>query len=341
MMIRLAIIGASGYTGAECVRLAAAHPNIDIKALTGERHRGQPMGAVYAHLAHLDLPDLIDVQEVNFDAIDVVICGLPHGLSQTVLADLPVRVRIIDLSADFRLRDPADYEAWYGKPHQAKALQKQAVYGLTELNRPAIATARLVANPGCYPTAALLCLQPLLAAGLIASDPIIIDAKSGVSGAGRSLAQDRLFCEVAESLRPYGVGHHRHMVEIDQELNAAKDAGGTVQVSFTPHLVPMNRGELVTCYVHGEAQALLAHLQDVYADEPFVLVGEQIPTTADVRGSNCARLCVRADRKKGRAIVIGVIDNLLKGASGMAIQNLNVMAGWDETLGLSRIAQFP
>ena len=343
-----AILGASGYTGADMVRLALGHPNLRIVALSADRKAGQPLAAVFPHFTPCALPDLVAVDAIDWAGIDVVFCCLPHattqGVVKAIFAAAP-RVKVIDLSADFRLTDPAVYADWYGGAHQAIELQAEAVYGLTEWNRAGVAGARLVACPGCYPTAALLALLPLLDAGLIAPEPITINALSGVSGAGRSLKEQNLFCEVAEGVHPYGLGRHRHMPEIEQEL--ARVAGRPLAISFTPHLVPVNRGELETIAVHlapGRTPAdLRAALVARYAAEPFVhVLGEgEAPATRHVRGSNHCVLNVFADRIPGRALVVAAIDNLVKGSSGQALQNFNVVAELAETTGLMSPALFP
>ncbi len=368
---RVGILGASGYTGADLVRLLVAHPNVDIALMTAERKAGLPIASVFPHLHSLDLPNLISIEEVEWPAVelDVVFCALPHATSQQVIkglmhatnhslldelimetpadlaASVPGDVRVIDLSADFRLRDVETYAEWYGRSHTAADLQNRAVYGLTEWNREAVRGAHLVACPGCYPTAALLALLPLLKAGTILGDDIIIDAKSGVSGAGRSLKEANLFVEVSEAMHPYGLGSHRHMPEIEQELSLV--AGHNVTISFTPHLVPMNRGELETIYVKlaegQDAASLKAVLEKAYANEPFVSVlpGDTAPATRMVRGSNHCVLNVFKDRQAGRAIVVAAIDNLVKGSSGQAVQNMNVMLGLEETTGLMQAPLFP
>lgn len=341
--LRIGILGASGYAGAELLRLLDRHPAAEIAFLTANNQAGQPMASIYPHLARLDLPDLIRIDDADFGRADFVFCGLPHGITQTMMGSIlgsAGGTKVIDLSPDFRLRDPADYKQWYGAAHQAPELQGEAVYGLTEFYRTDIAKARLVANPGCYTTTAELALLPPLVDGVIASENIIIDAKSGVSGAGRSVRQSSLHSEVSESLMAYKIASHRHTGEMEQELSAA--AGEKVTISFTPHLVPMNRGILATCYVtlaNGASVAdLRASLVNRYADEPFVLVtGEGVsPATHDVRGSNFCLLGVFADRRPGHAIILSATDNLVKGASGQAIQNMNVMAGLDETLALEQ-----
>ncbi len=343
--VRIAILGASGYSGADLVRLLALHPAARIVALSGDRQAGKAMGEVFPHLAGLDLPKLIKIDEVDWSNVDVAFCALPHGTTQTVVKTIPTHVKVIDISADFRLTDADDYARWYGHEHQALELQAEAVYGLTEHKRDAIRNARLIANPGCYPTSAQLPLLPLLQAGLIDPDEIIIDSKSGASGAGREAKQDSLFGEVSEGIHAYGIAKHRHAPEIDQELSGA--AGRSLQVVFTPHLMPMNRGILSTIYVRltpgNTAADLRRTLETRYADEPFVRVTPEgtAPATRHVRGSNMALIGVFADRVPGRAILVSAIDNLVKGAAGQAIQNMNVMLQLPETMALSQIAMFP
>src|SRR5579871_4762491 len=346
---KIGILGASGYTGAELVRLLLRHPRADIVLLTADRRAGKPISDVFPQFAPYKLPTLIALDAVDWPrlGLDLIFCALPHGTTQTVIKDLLARLpqlKIVDLSADFRLADPAAYERWYGHSHAAPQLQAQAVYGLTEIYRAAVKTAQLVANPGCYTSSAELALIPLLKAKAIDPDEIVIDAKSGVTGAGRAAREEMLFAEVSEGFHAYGVGHHRHMSELDQEFALA--AGRDVIVSFTPHLVPMNRGILSTIYVRGakaspeDLQALLAK---AYAGEPFihVLPFRTLPQTRHVRGSNMTFIGVAADRIAGRAIIVSALDNLTKGASGQAVQNMNVMLGFPETMGLEQIALFP
>ncbi len=346
--LQIGILGASGYAGAELVRLLDQHPQAEISFLTANKLAGQSMSAIYPHLARLNLPDLIRIEDADFDRADFVFCGLPHGITQTVVGDILKSdggAKVIDLSPDFRLRDPVDYMEWYGADHQATQLQDEAVYGLTEFYREDIAKARLVANPGCYTTTVELALLPPLAAGVIAPENIIIDAKSGVSGAGRAVRQSSLHSEVSESLIAYKIASHRHTGEMEQELSAA--AGQPVTISFTPHLVPMNRGILATCYVTLAPDASLADLRASltkrYVDEPFVHVTAEgvSPATHDVRGSNLCLLGVFPDRRPGHAIILSATDNLVKGASGQAIQNMNVMAGFEETLALQQGPMMP
>ena len=343
--LRIGILGASGYTGAELLRLLARHPGVDIRLLTADRQAGRPLAEIFPHLGTLDLPVPVKLAEADWSRLDLVFCCLPHGTTQEVIASLPRELKIVDLSADFRLADVETYAQWYGHAHQAPQLQKEAVYGLTELARAAIATARLVANPGCYPTSAQLPLVPLIEAGEISPDDIIIDAKSGVSGAGRDAKQQNLFAEVTEGIQPYGIASHRHAPEIEQGLSRA--AGRPITVNFTPHLMPMSRGILSSIYVRfangASAEGLRAALSARYAGEPFVRVlpSGRAPATRHVRGSNHCLIGVFADRMPGRAILVSVIDNLVKGASGQAIQNMNLMAGWAETTALDQQPLFP
>jgi N-acetyl-gamma-glutamyl-phosphate reductase len=347
---KIGVLGASGYTGAELLRLLLAHPLTDIVLLTAERRAGQEMRSVFPQFSPYSLPKLVSLADVNWSAagLDLAFCALPHATTQKVVRQLLTSspgTKVIDLSADFRLSDPAAYAQWYGHEHHAPELQKEAVYGLTELNREAIKQARLVANPGCYTTCAQLPLIPLLRAKAIVPDEIVIDAKSGMTGAGRAAKDEMLFSEVSEGIHAYGVGHHRHMAELDQEFSKA--AGHTVVVSFTPHLVPMNRGILSTIYVRARdnisAQRLHATLAETYAKEPFVhvLPFEEMPQTRHVRGSNLTFIGVAKDRVPGRAIIGAALDNLTKGASGQAVQNMNLVLGLPETLGLEQIALFP
>jgi N-acetyl-gamma-glutamyl-phosphate reductase len=343
--VRIAVLGASGYTGADLVRLALTHPAIEIVALAANQKAGQSMAEIWPHFApYPALPRLVRADAIDWTHVDVVFGCLPHAASADLLSTLQT-TRIIDLSADFRLNDAEVYGEWYGATHPAPHLLADAVYGLTEMARPRLAAARLVACPGCYPTAALLALLPLAEAGLIRPANISINALSGVSGAGRGLRETSLFPEVSEGVAPYSVGRHRHMPEIEQELGKA--FGLPVAVSFTPHLVPMNRGELETITVEladgRSANDLRTCLDARYAGEPFVhlLPDGVAPATRMVRGSNHMVVNVFADRIPGRALVIAAIDNLVKGSSGQAIQNMNIMCGLSETMGLEAAPLFP
>ena len=346
---KIGVLGASGYTGAELLRLLIPHPHVAIALLTADRRAGQAMADVFPQFAPYRLPQLTAVDGTDWPSLklDHVFCALPHGTTQQVIKDLLARApatKVVDLSADFRLADVAAYARWYGHAHAAPELQQEAVYGLSEIYRDEIKAARLVANPGCYTTCAELALIPLLNAKAIDADEIVIDAKSGVTGAGRGAREDMLFAEVSEGFHAYGVGHHRHMAELDQEFSRA--AGRDVIATFTPHLVPMNRGILSTIYVRGLKtlpQDLHALLAKAYAQEPFVhvLPFGKLPQTRHVRGSNMTMIGVAQDRVAGRAIIGSALDNLAKGASGQAVQNMNLMLGFPETAGLEQVALFP
>ncbi|MCP5374237.1 MAG: N-acetyl-gamma-glutamyl-phosphate reductase [Hyphomicrobiales bacterium] len=343
--VRIAILGASGYTGAELVRLLVRHPGADLRVLTADRKAGQTLAEVFPHLGGLDLPGLTRIEDNDWDDVDVVFGCLPHGTMHGLVRDLPQRIKVIDLSADFRLRDPAAYTEWYGLEHTAMDLQPQAIYGLTELHRAAVAQARIVAGPGCYPTSVQLPLVPLVEGGLIEADGIIADSKSGVSGAGRASKEANLHGEVSEGVHAYGITRHRHVAEIEQALGDA--AGRPVTATFTPHLMPMNRGILSTIYVTlangATPDGLRAALAERYAGEPFVRVvaAGVLPATRHVRGSNHVLIGVFPDRNPARAILVCVIDNLVKGASGQLVQNMNLMCGFDETAGLGQQPLFP
>lgn len=339
---QIAILGASGYTGAELVRLIATHPQMRIAALSADRKAGMAMAEVFPFLRHLDLPQLVKIDEIDFSSIDLCFCALPHATTQQVIASLPSDLRIVDLSADFRLRDPGEYQKWYGQPHAAQALQAEAVYGLTEFYRDQIRTARLVAGTGCNAATGQFALRPLIAAGVIDLDRIVIDLKAGVSGAGRSLKENLLHAELAGGTHAYSAGgKHRHLGEFDQEFSAM--AGRPVTVQFTPHLLPMNRGILATVYVEGDPAVVHDTLHHAYALEPFieVLPFGALPSTRDIAGSNFCHIGVTGDRLAGRAVVVAVLDNLTKGSSGQAIQNANLMLGFDETAGLMLAPIFP
>lgn len=345
-VVKVGVLGASGYTGAEIVRLLSVHPFFDVTLMTADRKAGQPLNAVFPHLLAQDLPDMVAVKDADFESVDAVFCCLPHGTTQEIIASLPKKLKIVDLSADFRLRDIKEYEEWYHGEHRAPKLQEEAVYGLTEIYRDQIKEARLVANPGCYPTTVQLPLIPLIQAGLVQTDGIIIDAKSGVSGAGRSAKEANLYTEIAEGINSYGVTKHRHVPEIEQGLS--EFAGGKkVTVSFTPHLMPMSRGMQSSIYVQmtpgTSVGDLFESLTQRFKGEEFVKVLPlgAIPHTRNVRGSNYCHISVFPDRIPGRAIILCVIDNLVKGASGQALQNLNIMMGAPETHGLLQQPMFP
>ena len=347
---KIGVLGASGYTGSGLVRLLLRHPRAELVLLTADRRAGQEMRAVFPQFSPFKLPKLVSIDDTDWKKIklDLAFCALPHATTQKVIADLldqAPKTMVVDLSADFRLADTAAYAKWYGHEHHAPKLQREAVYGLVEVYRDKIKKARLVANPGCYTSCAQLPLTPLLRAKAIDPDEIVIDAKSGMTGAGRSAKEEMLFSEVSEGTHAYGVGHHRHMAELDQEFSIA--AGRNVVVTFTPHLMPMNRGILSTIYVRGargkSPEDLHATLLKFYANEPFVhvLPFGQTPQTRHIRGSNMTFIGVAKDRVPGRAIIVSALDNLVKGASGQAVQNMNLMLGYPETMGLEQVALFP
>lgn len=343
--IKAVVIGASGYTGIELIRILLLHPQVEMSYLVADSNAGQPASTIYPHLEPYGLPDLVKLTQVDFSTLDVAFCCLPHATSQEVIRDLPKHLKVIDLSADFRLKDIELYKTWYGNAHAAPELQKEAVYGLTEIYRDAVKKARIVACPGCYPTCATLPLIPLLEEGLIDADDIIIDAKSGITGAGRSAKQAMLFTEINEGTKAYSVCKHRHMPEMEQTLSEV--SGQAVTVHFTPQLVPMSRGILSTIYVSlksGKTVAdLHAAMQKRYADEPFVhvLKAGSTPSTRDVHGTNLCLMSVLPAATPKRAVIVSVIDNLTKGSSGQAVQNMNLMFGLDEGMGLEYVTVYP
>jgi N-acetyl-gamma-glutamyl-phosphate reductase len=342
MTHKIAILGASGYTGAELVRLIATHPAMEIVALSADRKAGMAMAEVFPFLRHLDLPKLVKIDEIDFSNVDLCFCALPHATTQEVIAKRPRDLKIVDLSADFRLRDVGEYQKWYGQPHAAPDLQAEAVYGLTEFYRDDIRAARLVAGTGCNAAAGQFALRPLIAAGVIDLDDILIDLKAGVSGAGRSLKENLLHAELSGGTYAYSAGgKHRHLGEFDQEFSRV--AGRRVEVQFTPHLLPMNRGILASVYVKGDAKIVHQVLEKAYESEPFlkVLPFGSLPSTRDIAGSNFCHIGVIGDRKPGLAVVVAVLDNLTKGSSGQAIQNANLMLGIEETTGLMLAPVFP
>ncbi|HBT46716.1 MAG TPA: N-acetyl-gamma-glutamyl-phosphate reductase [Peptococcaceae bacterium] len=339
-MVKVAVIGATGYTGAELVRLLVRHPHVELVALTSQSFAGQNMDGVYPSLRGFTGAQCEDLApEEALARAEMVFLALPHGHAVAVAEEAEKRgVRVIDLGADLRFRDARVYEEWYGLKHTNPALSARAVYGLPEIYAREIAGARVVANPGCYPTSAILALAPLLKTGWADTESIIIDAKSGVSGAGRKAQLTSLFVECHENVHPYGVAGHRHTPEIEQELSLL--AGEEVRISFTPHLLPMSRGILSTVYVNlreGVEEGELRQLyEEFYREAPFVhlLPREQWPHTRWVYGSNFCHLNLKVDRRTRRVIIASAIDNLTKGASGQAVQNLNLMFGWPETTGL-------
>ncbi|MDA7592312.1 N-acetyl-gamma-glutamyl-phosphate reductase [Rhodobacteraceae bacterium] len=341
-MYKIAILGASGYTGAELIRIISNHPEMEVDVLAAHSKAGLRMEKVFPHLRSLKLPPLIKIEDVNYSNIDLCICALPHKTSQEVIKALPDHLKIIDLSADFRLQDAAEYEKWYGNVHQALKIQNEAVYGLTEFYRQDISRSRVVAGTGCNAATGQYILRPLVEKGIIDLENIILDLKCAVSGAGRSLKENLLHSELSEGTNAYSVGGiHRHLGEFDQELS--KIAGRAVNIQFTPHLIPANRGILATAYVVGDIEAVNETLSQRYENEHFIHVlplGES-PSTHHVRGSNECHIGIVSDRIDNRCIIIAALDNLTKGSSGQAIQNANLMLGIDETVGLNLVPLFP
>jgi len=340
------ILGASGYTGAEMIRLILAHPKLSITALTGHSRAGQAVAATYPNFAERNLPNIVTIKDVDWSNVDVAFACLPHGASQDTIADIYKNVPvIIDLSADFRLKNADIYQEYYNRSHDHSKLLLKAVYGLTEFARTSLDGAKLVACPGCYPTASLLAIAPALKSGLIDPRNIIIDAKSGVTGAGRKAVTGLIYPEVSDGAHAYSVGSHRHAPEIDQFIQTI--TGEAARVRFTPHLIPMNRGMIATCYVDLTPGSSMDDLRQAYHKrydtEYFihVLPQGQTPQTRHVRGSNTVQIGLFKDRVDGKAIIISVIDNLMKGSAGQAIQNYNLTQGWEEHLGLEMSPLFP
>jgi N-acetyl-gamma-glutamyl-phosphate reductase len=340
-MVRVGIVNVTGYAGADAARLLARHPEVRLVAVTGRSAAGPPLAAAFPHLADLDL--MIDDELPD---VDVAFSALPHHASAEAIPPLLDRgQRVVDISADYRLHDVASYERWYGE-HPSAHLLAETPYGLPELHARHIAAARLVANPGCYPTAAILALAPVVER----IEPfVVVDAKSGVSGAGRSLSLTTHYCEINENCHAYGLNGHRHQPEMDQELQALRGArrgdANPLEITFVPHLLPMTRGILATCYARlergGEQAALLAHYREFYRAAPFVRVVDAPPQTKHTLGTNLCLIYPKLDERTGRLVVISCIDNLVKGAAGQAVQNMNLMLGLPETTGLDAPALYP
>jgi N-acetyl-gamma-glutamyl-phosphate reductase len=343
---RVGIIGATGYTGLELLRFLLHHPEVEVTALTSQKYAGVEIDQVFPTLMnHLQLK----CEELSFTQIskkaDFIFTAVPHKTAmETVPPFYREGRRVVDLSADFRFRDPVVYERWYQK-HTCSELLTESVYGLPELYREKIQNAKIVGNPGCYPTGALIPLIPLIKKGLISLENIVVDAKSGVSGAGRDVVLESLFCEVNEGVKAYKIFEHRHLPEIEQELSQV--AQKKVQVNFVPHLIPMDRGILTTLYVNltkkMKTEEVLKILQEDYSKEPFIRIYPKgkIPNTKDVRGSNYCDIGMMVNEADGRAVIVTAIDNLVKGASGQAIQNMNIMLGYPETMGLGVLPLSP
>lgn len=345
-MLRTAIVGGSGYTGVELLRILQGHPEVEVVSVTSRKYEGRPVVDVFPSLhgyegLEFTTPDLEDI----CSSADLVFTAVPHQTAMSVVPEiLSSGIRVVDLSADFRLRDHKTYEEWY-QPHSAPEHLAHAAYGLPEVYRQDIARARLVANPGCYPTSAILPLIPLIKKGMVTTDGIVIDSKSGASGAGRSPSMGSLFCEVNEGFMAYKVGVHRHTPEIEQELSAAADH--RLVINFTPHLVPMTRGILTTVYagLTGDftTSEILEAIRSFHRTSPFVRVRPEgsFPNVSHVRGSNYCDIGAKVDMRTRKAVLVSALDNLVKGASGQAVQNLNIMHGFGEATGLETVPLYP
>jgi len=339
--INIGILGASGYTGFDLIRLSSLHANVNIKYASANTNAGEKLSYFFPHLNQSNIDTFKKWEDCNWDSVDVIFSCLPHGNSQDIIKNMPDNKIIIDLSA-----------TWYGRDHEAKndkilsKILESSVYGLSELYKDNIKSSNFIACPGCYPTASLLCLAPGVKSGMLDVNNIIIDAKSGISGAGRSAKKELLFCEVGEGAKPYSVANHRHIPEIEQELSKLSN-DSDVKINFTPHLVPMSRGEIVTIHaklMNGfDFNSLFDFYKNSYKETPFVKVLDSgiNPDTLNVRGSNMCHIGLYKDRMDNSVTIIGVIDNLVKGSSGQALQNMNIRMGWDETMGLNQIALFP
>jgi N-acetyl-gamma-glutamyl-phosphate reductase len=346
-MIKAGIIGATGYAGEQLAWFLYKHPNVNVEFYASHNYADIAYNDIYNNYYSYIEDKCVNMETAisKFSEINVLFIAMPHGKSFKITEKaLSLGVKVIDLGADFRLKSKDEYKSWYGLEHESVDLLSSSIYGLTELNREAIKTANLVANPGCYPTATILALTPLLKNNLIDISSIIVDAKSGVSGAGRAANIGSLFAECNESIKAYAVASHRHTPEIEQELSNASSLGD-VKICFTPHLVPMNRGILSTCYSslkkHITAEELIALYRDFYKDDYFVKILDDLPETRWVKGSNLCHIGIKVDKRTNRVIVISAIDNLIKGAAGQAVQNMNIMFGLEETTSLDIIAMAP
>lgn len=343
-MIKTGIVGATGYTGSELLRLLYHHPETDIKVITSESKTGQQFSDIHPVFTQIVDQELKSADEIADMDLDAVFLALPHGVSMEYVEKFKdLDLKIVDLSGDFRLSSPEVYESWYNKDHTYQEGFKKAVYGLPELHRDEIRKTNLVANPGCYPTASILGLAPLIKEGLIDEKSIIIDAKSGTTGAGVKAKPATHFSNVNDNFKSYGLKRHRHTVEIEEQLSGLQDEG--IRVQFTPHLLPLDRGILATIYATpgkkiGEKELKQAYA-DFYQEHPFVRLRDTAPSLKDVRGTNLCDVFVTYDERTDRIIVISAIDNLVKGSAGAAIQNLNLMFGLDECMGLKTVGMYP
>ncbi len=339
--ISVSIIGGSGYTGAELIRLISKHPHFQLNQVVANRNAEKKIQDIFPHLRHLNLPNFIKFDQMDFDNVDLIFCALPHATSQEIIVKVPEGKKIIDLSADFRLESIEEYERWYGTKHIANSLQKKAVYGLTEIYKEKIKRGSLIACTGCNSAATLYPVLPLLNEGIINCDNLTINLGAGVSGAGRDAKQNIIHSEISEGVKPYNIGKHRHIAELEQEFKKATN--NKIDITFIPHLLPQNRGVLVSIPIDSPASIVHKTLEDFYSNAPFIIILpiEEIPATQHVRGSNFCHIGVISDHNKNKSVVISVLDNLIKGSAGQAIQNANIMFDFDETSGLMESPIFP
>ena len=343
--INIAILGASGYTGGDLIRLLLGHDKANISALSANSNEGLNPSQIHHALLDSNLPNFINIKDIDYSNIDLIFSGLPHNKLHNYINNIGNNSKVIDMSADFRFKDVELFNKSYESKHESENLLKDSVYGLSEIYRDKIKEANIVACPGCYPTAVLLSILPLIRGNIIRLDDMIIDAKSGVSGAGRSLKGELLFSEIAESMKPYNISNHRHTPEIEEKIYL--ESNKNIKINFTPHLIPINRGELVTIYLKLENDIKLDDaincLSDFYSNDEFIIISNSgLPSsTSNVRGSNKCLISLFEDRIDGRIIISTAIDNLVKGSAGQAIQNMNIMFGYQENLGLLNQPLFP
>ena len=339
--ISVSIIGGSGYTGAELMRIVSRHPHLKLVQVVANRNAGKKIQDIFPHLRHLNLPDFISFEKMIFEGLDLIFCALPHATSQEIIVKIPEGIKIIDLSADFRLERVEEYERWYGQKHIAPSLQEKSVYGLTEIYEEKIKKGSLIACTGCNSAATLYPIFPLLNEGIINDDNLIINLGAGVSGAGRDAKQNIIHAEVSEGVKPYNIGKHRHIAELEQEFKKASNK--KMDITFIPHLLPQNRGVIVSIPLSLPASLIHKTLENFYKNSPFIIVLpiEEIPATQHVRGSNFCHIGVISDHNKDKSVVISVLDNLIKGSAGQAVQNANIMFDFDETSGLLESPVFP
>lgn len=343
--INIAILGASGYTGGDLIRLLLGHDKVNISTLSANSNEGLNPSQIHHALLGSNLPNFINIKDIDYDNIDLVFSGLPHDKLHNYINNIDNDTKVIDMSADFRFKDVKLFNKSYESKHESENLLNDSVYGLSEIYRDEIKGANIVACPGCYPTAVLLSILPLIRSNIISLDDLIIDAKSGVSGAGRGLKGELLFSEIAESMKPYSISNHRHTPEIEEKIYI--ESNKEIKINFTPHLIPINRGELVTIYLKLESDKKLNDaidcLNNFYAKDEFIIISDSgaPSSTSNVRGSNKCLISLFQDRIDGRIIISTAIDNLVKGSAGQAIQNMNIMFGYQENLGLSNQPLFP